>query len=514
MPGMPSATNAPASNGTVHSRLAGILRENAVFASVASTMSWDEQTQLPKAATDLRADQSSLLARLSHERATDPKLGELIAAAQEAAQKLPPDSDEATTARDARRDFDRATKLPPDLAEELARAEVQGHAAWVQARKNNDFKAFQPHLATTIRLKQREAECVGYKSNPYDALLDDYEPDETADGVEKVFGAFKAELIDLVGRIKQSPRKPRTDILERSFPIEKQKELTRMAAEAVGFDFNAGRLDIAVHPFCSGLGPGDTRMTTRFDEHDVGNSFFSTLHEAGHALYEQGLPKQKYFGTGCSTYVSLGIHESQSRMWENLVGRSRAFWEFFWPRTQPMFSALKDVKMDEWLGAVNAIRPSFIRTEADEATYNLHILMRFELEQAMLRGDLKPGELPGAWDEKMRGYLGITPPVPSKGVLQDVHWSAGLMGYFPTYTLGNLYGAQFFEAARREVGDLNAMFARGEFAPLLDWLRRKIHHVGRRYSARQLVKNVTGADLSPRPLMEHLKRKASEFYGV
>jgi carboxypeptidase Taq len=373
----------------------------------------------------------------------------------------------------------------------------------------------QPHLATTIRLKQREAQCVGYKDNPYDALLDDYEPSETAAGVERVFNGFKSELIDLVGRIRESGRKPRTDLLERSFPIEHQKQLSRMAAETVGFAFESGRIDIAVHPFCSGLGPGDTRLTTRYDEHDVGNSFFSTLHETGHGLYEQGLRKKEYFGTGCADSVSLGIHESQSRMWENLVGRSQPFWKFFWPKLQGMFKqALSDVRMEEWLGAVNAIRPTFIRTESDEATYNLHILMRFELEQAMLRDELPLGDVPGAWDEKMRGYLGITPPEPSKGVLQDVHWSSGYVGYFPTYTLGNLYAAQFFEAARRDLGDLDAMFARGEFRPLLDWLRKNIHHQGRRHTARQLVQRITGKDLSHDALMSHLKRKAGEYYGV
>jgi carboxypeptidase Taq len=508
-------TTTSQSPDTAHARLCAALRENAVLGSIGSNMGWDEQTQLPRAGTDLRADQSSLLARLSHQRATDPALGDLIAAAEQAAAGLPADSDEATTAREARREYDRATKLPPDLVEEMARAQVQGHAAWVEARKNNDFKMFQPHLATTIRLKQREAQCVGYDVNPYDALLDDYEPRETAAGVEKVFSGFKAELIDLVGRISGSGRKPRTDLLERSFPIEKQKELARMAAAAVGFDFEAGRLDIAVHPFCSGIGPGDTRMTTRYDEHDVGNSFFSTLHETGHGLYEQGLRKREFFGTGCGESVSLGIHESQSRMWENLVGRSRAFWEFFWPKMQGMFGqSLSDVKMEEWLAAVNAIRPTFIRTESDEATYNLHILMRFELEQAMLRDELPLGDVPGAWDEKMRGYLGITPPQPSKGVLQDVHWSSGYVGYFPTYTLGNLYAAQFFEAAGRELGDLDAMFARGEFRPLLDWLRTKIHHQGRRYTARELAQRITGRDLSHEALMSHLKRKANEYYGV
>jgi carboxypeptidase Taq len=500
---------------TPHARLCAYLREKEILGSIASNIGWDEQTQLPKGGTDLRADQSSLLARMSHEQGTDPRLGELISAAEEAAKGLAADSDEATTAREARRDYDRATKLPADLVEEMARAQVQGHAAWVEARKTNDFKMFQPHLATTIRLKQREAQCIGYKTNPYDALLDDYEPGETAAGVEKAFNGFKAELIDLVGRIRESGRKPRTDLLERSFPVEQQKAMSRMAAEAVGFDFESGRLDIAVHPFCSGLGPGDTRMTTRYDEHDVGNSFFSTLHETGHGLYEQGLRKREYFGTGCAESVSLGIHESQSRMWENLVGRSRAFWQFFWPKMQGMFKqSLGDVKMEDWLGAVNAIRPTFIRTESDEATYNLHILMRFELEQAMLRDELPLGDVPGAWDEKMRGYLGVTPPEPSKGVLQDVHWSSGYVGYFPTYTLGNLYAAQFFEAARKDLGDLDGMFARGEFAPLLNWLREKIHHQGRRYTARQLAQRITGKDLSHEALMSHLKRKAAEYYGV
>ncbi len=507
----PASTNLP---DTPHARLVAALRENAVLDSIGSTLAWDEQTQLPPAGTDLRADQLSLMARLDHERGTDPRLGELISAAEEAARGLPEDSDEATTAREARRDFDRATKLPASLVEEMARAAVQGHAAWVQARRNNDFKAFQPYLEVNMRLKQQEADCVGYEKDRYDALLDDYEPNETAAGVERVFGGFKDELIDLVGRIQQSGRQPRVDILERSFPVEQQTVLSRMAAEAVGFDFESGRLDIAVHPFCSGVGPGDTRLTTRYDERDVGNSFFSTLHEAGHGMYEQGLPKAQYFGTGCGESVSLGIHESQSRMWENLVGRSRPFWEFFWPKAQGMFASLRDVTMDEWLGAVNAIRPSFIRTEADEATYNLHILLRYELEQAMLREDLSIADLPGAWDEKMRKYLGITPPEPSKGVLQDVHWSSGSIGYFPTYTLGNLYGAQFFEAARRDLGDLDAMFARGEFAPLLSWLREKIHHQGRRYTARQLAQRITGRDLNHEPLMNHLKRKAAEYYGV
>lgn len=480
-------------------------------------LGWDEQTQLPAAGTNLRADQLALLARLHHERATSPRLGELIAAAEaEVNEQVPAnESDEATVAREARRDYDRATKLPGALVEAMARAEVMGHAAWVEARKNNNFPLFAPHLVTQLDLKRQEIDCVGYKESPYDALLDIYEPGETAAGVAAVFNGFKADLIDLVGRIDQSGKKPDRTLLSRSYPVAQQQVVSRKAAEAFGFDFSAGRLDVAVHPFCSGLGPGDTRMTTRFDEHDIANSLFSTLHETGHALYEQGLPKASYFGTGPGEAISLGIHESQSRMWENLVGRSRSFWEYFWPTLQSSFKdSLWEVSLEEFLFAVNDIHPSFIRTESDEATYNLHVLMRFELEQALLSGDLAPNDLPGAWDGKMRGYLGITPPEASKGCLQDVHWSVGLIGYFPTYTLGNLYAAQLFEAARWELGDLDAMFARGEFVPLLDWLREKIHHVGRRYSAGALIQHITGQPLSAVPLMAHLNRKAAEFYGV
>lgn len=505
---------------TPHARLATRLRENAIFGSVASTIGWDEQTQLPDEATDLRADQSSLMARLAHERRTDPALGDLIAAAEEAVatQGLASDTTEATTARDARRNFDRATKLPGDLVEELARAEVIGHAAWIKARQAEDFASFQPSLQRMLDLKRREAECVGYEDNPYDALLDDYEPGETAAGVAAVFAELKDELIDLVARIKESGKTAPREILERHYPTDRQRELSIRAAKAFGFRFEAGRLDVAVHPFCTGLGPGDTRMTTRFDEHDLGNSFFSTLHETGHALYEQNLPKAEYFGTGCAESISLGIHESQSRLWENLVGRGRAFWEHYYPTATELFpDALGGVPLDDFLFAVNDVRPSFIRTESDEATYNLHVLLRFELEQTLLKGSLDVADVPGAWNDLMETYLGVTPPKPSLGCLQDVHWSAGLFGYFPTYTLGNLYSAQFFDQATKDLGgetQRDRMFARGEFGPLLEWLRTNIHHVGRRRSARDLVKHVTGSDLSARPLLDYLDRKASEFYDI
>ncbi|MEL7240413.1 MAG: carboxypeptidase M32, partial [Planctomycetota bacterium] len=317
---------------SAHDHLCKLLRENAVFSSIGGTIGWDEQTQLPPAGTDLRADQSAMMAGLSHERQTSQVLSDAIAAAEAEAGD---DLDKTAVARDARRDYDRATKLPADLVEAIARAEVVGHHAWVEARKNDDFQGFEPHLKTMLDLKRKEAECVGYdKDNGghiYNALLDDYEPGETRDGIETVFNELKNELIELVGKVQSSGKTPPRDVLTKTFPVTAQNEFSRRAAQAVGFDFDAGRLDIAVHPFCTGLGPGDTRMTTRFVENDLGNSFYSTLHETGHAMYEQGLPKSDHFGNALAESISLGIHESQSRMWENLVGRSEAFWDWAWP---------------------------------------------------------------------------------------------------------------------------------------------------------------------------------------
>jgi carboxypeptidase Taq len=513
---MPSADSS-----SPHAILARHLRDLATLGSVASTLGWDEQTQLPDEANALRADQSSLLAKLLHERATDPVLGEAIAKAEEdvGSQNLPADSDEATTARDARRSFDRATKLPGDLVQALARAEVEGHHAWVAARKADDFTAFAPKLREMIGLKQQEADAVGSASGDrYDALLDDYEPGETAVNIEAVFDSLRDPLIELVAKIADSGKVAPREILQRHYPTDRQRELSMRAATACGFRFTAGRLDVAVHPFCTGLGPGDTRMTTRFVEDDLGNSFFSTLHETGHALYEQNLPKSEHFGTGCASSISLGIHESQSRLWENLVGRGRPFWQHFWPVANELFpEQLAQTSLDDFLFAVNDVRPSFIRTESDEATYNLHVLLRFELERALLSGDLSVDDLPAAWDEKMRKYLGVVPDRMSQGCLQDVHWSAGLVGYFPTYTLGNLYSAQIYEIATADLGgatDRDAAFARGEFKPLLDWLVDKVHRHGRRFGARQLVTHITGRPPSAEPLLAHLRQKATEFYEI
>jgi len=496
-----------------YTQLIALLKEVALFGSIGSILGWDERVQLPKKGAEHRSNQSSLLARKVHEQFTSPRIDDLLRAVETSDLIRDQDSDAAVNVREARRLYDRATKLPGSLVEEMAKTEVLAQHAWADARAKNNFPAFQPWLEKWLVLKKQQVACYGHVGHVYNALLEDFEPGETAENLSNVFDSLRAPLVDLIGRIVSSGRPAPIEILERHYPADAQAKLARAGAAAVGFDFSAGRLDVSTHPFCSGIGPGDTRMTTRYDEKYFGDAFFGVLHETGHGLYEQGLPAE-HFGTARGEAISLGIHESQSRMWENLVGRSRSFWTFFLPQARTAFPHLVDVTDDQWFRAVNDVRPSLIRTESDEATYNLHILLRFELEKVLLTGDLAVADLPAEWNKRMKEYLGVTVPEDTRGVLQDIHWSGGAIGYFPTYTLGNLYAAQFFEQARIDLGDFDAQFAKGEFAPLLGWLRKNIHTHGKRYGAPKLVQKITGKPLSAQPLLAHLKRRASEVYGV
>ncbi len=500
---------------TSYDALLAELREIALLSSVGSLLRWDEQTQMPPKGGGHRAEQVSLIARLFHERLTSPRMGEFLDGAGELLATLPPDADEAVNVREVRREYERQRKLPAALVEELSKTSVLGQQAWAEARAKSDFSMFRPWLEKTVELKRQEAACIGAKSgDPYDALLDEYEPGESASNIERVFEELRPALVELIRAIGKSPRKAPIEILSRHYPASAQEKLAREAVTRIGFDFTGGRLDASVHPFCQTIGPGDTRMTTRYDEQNFGDAFFSVLHEAGHGMYFQGLPSE-HFGTPRGDYVSSGIHESQSRLWENLVGRSRAFWRWCLPRARTEFGqALSGVSDDDWHFAINDVRPSLIRTDADETTYNLHVMLRFELERALLSGSVSPADLPAAWNDRMRDYLGLTPPDDAQGCLQDIHWSSGAFGYFPTYTLGNLYAAQFFDAARRDLGDLDSQFAAGEFNPLLGWLRRNIHAHGKRYSGPQLVEQASGEPLSARPLLGHLRRSAAELYGV
>jgi carboxypeptidase Taq len=475
-------------------------------------LGWDERTYLPPKGQAFRGEQLALLARLSHERLTAPEIGDFLDKAE--ADNYPADSLEAANIRGIRRIYNRAVKVPTRLVEALARATSAGQNAWEAARKNDDFPSFRPHLEAILKLKREEAEAVGYQEHPYDALLDEFEPGATTRELKQVFAGLQKELVPLIAAIIQSGKKAPIEIIQRGYQVDQQRALCEKITQQVGFDREAGRLDVTVHPFCSGIAPGDVRITTRYNPKLFTEAFFGTLHEVGHGLYEQNLPHDQ-FGLPGGTACSVGIHESQSRLWENLVGRSRAFWEFCWKPTRETFPAvLADVTLDQFYAAINDVRPSFIRIEADEATYNLHILLRFELEQALLTGDLTANDLPGAWNDRFHQLFGLTVPNDQLGCLQDVHWSAGLIGYFPTYTLGNLYASQFFEQAGKELTDLDSSFRKGEFGPLRAWLIQKIHQQGQRFPAAELCRRNTGQALSSSALLRHLKGKFGPLYGV
>jgi carboxypeptidase Taq len=490
------------------------VREIALLNSCAGVLGWDERTYMPPKGSPHRAEQMALLARMAHERMTAPVVGDLLTAVEHSDLVKDPESDAAANAREIRRVYDRAVKMPADLVETLARETTRAQQVWQEARRNNDFAAFRPSLVTIVGLKREEAQAVGYKDVPYDALLDEYEPGATTAEVTRVFAALRKDLTPLVAAIAGSSRRPKRDILERDYPVDRQKIFGQAAAAAIGFDFAAGRIDVTTHPFCSGIGPGDCRICTRYNPRHFSESFFGILHEVGHGIYEQDLPAQ-HFGTPVGSFASLGIHESQSRLWENQVGRGWDFWEHFFPRARQVFlEALGDVTLKEWVFAINDVRPSFIRVEADEATYNLHIVLRFELEQALVARDLEPADVPGAWNEKFQKMLGLTPPDDARGCLQDIHWSFGGIGYFPTYTLGNLYAAQFMEAARRDIGSLDTDFRRGDFNGLKTWLGDKIHRHGQRYRAGTLCERVTGKPLGHAALMKYLREKYGPVYGI
>ncbi len=489
-----------------------ILNEISLIGSSAALAGWDQRVNMPRNGAAHRANHLAYLTGLIHEKFTAPRFGELLETA--AGNGKDPLSVDAVNIRELRRIYAKRTKVPKKLVEAIAHAEITGDHVWVQARKNNDFKSFLSTLEHMIDLKRQYAEAIGYKELAYDALLDDYEPGASTKSITAVFQEFREELVPLVAKILNAPKKPNLAIIEQDFDVAKQRIFGETVAAAIGYSFAEGRLDVTAHPFCSGIGPGDCRITTRYNPRHLGQALFGTMHESGHALYELGLPRE-HFGTPMGEAVSLGIHESQSRMWENMVGRSKSFWKHFFPLAQQtFFHELGDVKFDDFYFAINDVRASYIRVEADEVTYNLHILLRFEMEQAIFDGSLKPKDIPAAWNEKFKAYFGIVPKTDSEGCLQDIHWAAGLFGYFPTYALGNLFAAQFFAKAKADIPDLEEQFERGKFDALLGWLRKNIHSQGQRYHSEDLVKVVTGKKLSHKPLMAYLEKKFKPLYGV
>lgn len=490
-------------------------REAMLLHSSADALEWDERTGLPAAAGEYRANQVALLRAMAHRMRTESSYGDDLRSLMAQSAEADPGGDQGATIRGLFRDWDRDRKLPTELVQRASELTVRGQQKWDAARKADDYSMFRETLAQIIAVKREIGHRLqeGTERTTYEALMDEYEPDAKVADLQNMFDALRGPLVELVTQVKDAPCRPDTSVIHREFAVDRQRQFSRFVAEKIGFDFDRGRLDETSHPFCTTLGPYDCRILTRYDARCLSSGLFGTMHEAGHGMYEQGLRPQ-WFGLPPGSYVSLGIHESQSRLWENQVGRSRAFWQWLYPQAQQAFAPqLDDVDLDKFYFAVNAIEPSLIRVEADEATYNLHIIIRFDLEQQLIDGTLSVADLPNAWNDRYESDLGVRPPSDASGVLQDVHWSAGLIGYFPTYTLGNLAAAQLFDAAREQLGDLDAKFSAGEYGDLLEWLRQQIHSQGRCYPGRELVERATGSPLSADHLIRYLRAKLQPLYG-
>jgi len=490
------------------------VRDEAALLSIEALLEWDEETSMPAGGVEGRSEQLALLAGLLHERGTDPRLGELLDQLEGSSLLADAASPAAVNVRELRRDYERFVRLPRKLVQDLARSTAVAQRAWSAARQTADFERFRPHLERIVELKRAEASCVGYAREPYDALIEDYEPGITSAIVGRLFDALRRELVPLAGRIAEAARRPDTGVLRRAVQLDGQFNFGERVAARIGFDFSRGRLDLGVHPCCTSLGPGDCRIGLRFDLRDFAGGVLTVLHEVGHGLYEQGLDPDHY-GTPMGEAASVGMDEAQARLWENRVGRSRAFWEHFLPEARRRFpDALGDVGLNEFYIAINRVSPSLIRAHADEVTYNVHVMIRFELERALVSGDLKAGDLPGAWNEAYDRDLGVAPADDAEGCLQDGHWADGLIGYFPTYTLGDVFAAQLFARAGEELGDLEDTFARGEFGELVRWLGARIYRQGGRHPSAGLIEIVTGSPPDHRPLVRALRARYDALYRL
>ena len=500
---------------SAYAALVDRVREASLVGSVASVLGWDQETMMPQGGVEFRSRQLALLARMHHERSTDPHIEELIGRSS-SDRSIDPAGPEAANVREMRRDFERARKLPASLVEELAKVSSVAQHEWAAARAASDFAKFRPWLEKLVDLNRQKAQCLGIPAGgeAWDALADTYEPGCRAKDVAALFGPLRERLKGLLDRVMGSSRGPSNRFNELELDIDAQERFVRFVAESIGFDFTRGRLDRSTHPFCGGSHCNDVRLTTRYRGDCVNDALGSTIHECGHGMYEQGLPFA-HVGTPLGEAVSLGIHESQSRLWENQVGRSRAFWSWCTPHVMRHFGdRAKSFTADELYGAANIVEPGFIRVDADEATYNQHVMVRFALERALIGGSLDVADLPGEWNRLYRDHLGLEVPDDRRGCLQDVHWSMGAFGYFPTYTLGTLYAAQLFDAARAALPGLEDGIARGEFSPLLAWLNREVHSHGRRYLPGELCNRVTGKSLSAEPFLAHLEAKLVPMYGL
>jgi carboxypeptidase Taq len=492
-------------------------RRLALVRSISATLGWDEQTYLPPAAAEYRGEQAAYLARESHGLLTSDRLGELLEAATGALGEVN-DGAGAALVREVARERRRAMVLSEDFVGTLSRVTTAAFHGWQRARREERFRDFAPHLEEVLRLKREEAALVmGVLApeggmTPYEALMDEYEPGFREADAQRLFTDLRLPLTQLVREAEQQTPVEGPDPLKGVYPEVAQRAFLEEMLGAMGFDLSAGRMDSSTHPFCTTLGPRDTRITTRYDENDLGDALFSVLHEMGHGLYEQGLP-EAWQGTPLGEAVSLGVHESQSRLWENFIGRSEAFWRWLLPRIRKSFAACGHAGADlnDWMRSVHRVSRSYIRVDADEVTYNLHVLLRFELEQQLIGGRLEVRDLPQAWNQLMEELLGLPPKGDRLGCLQDVHWSGGAFGYFPTYTIGNVQAASLMRKIRQDLPELEEDLAAGRFGELLHWLRVNVHQHGRLFSGGDLVRRATGAPVTAGPLLDHLTQKVRRF---
>ncbi len=481
------------------------------LAGAASLAGWDQETMMPPGGAPMRAQVLAALAGVIHEKKTDAGLVRLVGRLHTGRARLSPRERRALQL--VKDEVDKARRIPGELARELALAESEGLEAWRGARARRDWKAFQPALEHMVRLKRRVAQLGAGKGPLYDALLDDFEPGATSAAIDPLLDELVAFSVPLLKKVRRSGRTVDTRVLTRPFPVAAQRAFSAAVVAAMGLDPARSRLDLSTHPFCSGMSPGDVRMTGRYDERDLRGGLFGAVHEAGHGLYEAQLPERRMLHP-LGGAVSMALHESQSRLWENLVARGRPFWRYWYPRLRKLHPQLKAVPRDDFWRAINAVQPSFIRVEADELTYNLHIALRTRLERDLIEGRLDVADLPARWDDESHALLGLRPRHVAQGVLQDIHWAMGLFGYFPTYSLGNLYAAQFMEAARRDISGLDARIARGDLRTLGAWLADAIHGRGRTETAERVVRRVTGAPLGVEAFRRHITRRVKDVYGV
>jgi carboxypeptidase Taq len=468
-----------------------------------SLLHWDMQTHMPKGGAKFRGQQISTLTSLVHDYFTGDEFGKVL---ENLKNDNSLDEHQSANIRETLKSYERSNKLNADFVARMSKASSEGFNAWQKAHHAGDFSLFQNELEKIIELKKEEADLVGYDESAYDALLDEYEPGMKASEVDHLFDDMKQKLTPLMQQIRDTQKEDR-DFLFKNYDGNKQWDFGLKLLEKMGYDFEHGRQDKSTHPFTINMSPEDVRVTTRVNENDLMEMIGSTVHEGGHALYEQGLPSE-YYGTPCSQYISLGIHESMSRFWENNIGLSREYWSHFYPELQSTFREnLGDVDLNRFLNAINLVVPSFIRTSADEVTYHFHVLIRYEIEKDLLSGKLKVADLPECWNQKYSDYLGVKVEDNKKGCLQDVHWSQGAFGYFPTYSIGSFYAAQWHHQIQSEFADFGERVAKGELLFIRDWLKEKIYRHGRFYSARELCKNITGEELNIQYFVDYITKK-------